>query len=134
MCASITCLMTATLKNTCSYAYVCVMVVKRVESELHQNLLLKVSHFRKRSSLRCHGGLYVCSSLHLVMSLFSIQHDQHFAYAHFLLGSEYMGLGKTDESRRCFEDAIRVCPRNYSAWYIVFYTGSESSFQCTCST
>ncbi|XP_065212104.1 cell division cycle protein 27 homolog isoform X2 [Planococcus citri] len=64
-----------------------------------------------------------CVSLHkehdVAIKFFerAVQLDPDFAYAHTLLGHEFVITEELDKAMTCYRHAIRVDPRLYNAWY-----------------
>lgn len=60
----------------------------------------------------------------------AVQVEPDFAYAHTLLGHEYVMTEEMDKAMTCFRNAIRMDPRHYNAWYgvgMIYY--KQEKFQ-----
>lgn len=65
-------------------------------------------------------------------SLSLSQVDPSFAYAHTLLGHEYVMIEELEKALTCFRTAVRMDPRHYNAWYgigLTYY--KQERFQLT---
>lgn len=57
----------------------------------------------------------------------AVDYEPYFAYAHTLMGHEYMLNEDLDRAGTSFRNAIRAHSRHYNSWYVHFHLFSMSN-------